>query len=453
MKTNKHNKEKQGQSKKIQNNALQMASSQPTPFIDKRPESKRIAQLQQVANQHAATNPIIQQKTNNTGLPDNLKSGIEQLSGMAMDDVKVHYNSPKPAQLQAHAYAQGTQIHVASGQEKHVPHEAWHVVQQKQGRVKPTRQLKEKVAINDDAGLEKEADIMGAKALHTIKEIEEKPRQSKAIQTQLVAQRVPAFADGHWTDTDINATEYDTFLALATANMPTYEGYDAAHLKALFVLFREHLTPLQLQGLISDNFKATITAVRTRVNVRTIRLPGVTQGTIDANIRDANTILARYNINVHIAGTTVITQEQLGLGLPSLDADGKLPKDTEGEDDWNLIGQFIGGNVLPMIWVPDFTGHGWFSKPSAITKQLAKGVNVRTMVIMRPGQTGQTLAHEMGHAMGGILGPIQHGQHVDDFNKLNLMHSDPIIHAIHKNLAREQIAAFKGSPFVTLIGE
>ncbi|MGY8938739.1 MAG: eCIS core domain-containing protein [Flavobacteriales bacterium] len=82
-----------------------------------------------------------------------------------MSDVKVHYNSPKPAQLQAHAYAQGNQIHLASGQEKHLPHEAWHVVQQKQGRVAPTTQLKGKVNINDNAGLEKEADVMGAKAL------------------------------------------------------------------------------------------------------------------------------------------------------------------------------------------------------------------------------------------------------------------------------------------------
>ena len=98
------------------------------------------------------------------GLPDGLRSGIENLSGIDMGDVKVHYNSSKPAQLQAHAYAQGTDIHLASGQEKHLPHEAWHVVQQKQGRVKPTVQLKGKVGINDDAGLEREADVMGAKA-------------------------------------------------------------------------------------------------------------------------------------------------------------------------------------------------------------------------------------------------------------------------------------------------
>jgi hypothetical protein len=107
----------------------------------------------------------LQLKKNNSGLPDNLKSGVENLSGLSMDDVKVHYNSDKPAQLNAHAYAQGTDIHIASGQEKHLPHEAWHVVQQKQGRVQPTMMMKAKVPINDDKGLEKEADIMGAKAL------------------------------------------------------------------------------------------------------------------------------------------------------------------------------------------------------------------------------------------------------------------------------------------------
>ena len=109
--------------------------------------------------------PIIQKKANNTGLPDNLKSGIENLSGHAMDDVKVHYNSDKPAQLNAHAYAQGSEIHLASGQEKHLPHEAWHVVQQKQGRVKPTMQMKGKINVNDDKGLEREADLMGLKSI------------------------------------------------------------------------------------------------------------------------------------------------------------------------------------------------------------------------------------------------------------------------------------------------
>ena len=104
-------------------------------------------------------------KPNNTGLPDNLKSGIENLSGMSMDNVKVHYNSSQPAQLNALAYAQGSDIHVAPGQEQHLPHEAWHVVQQAQGRVQPTMQMKDGVPVNDDRGFEREADVMGGKAM------------------------------------------------------------------------------------------------------------------------------------------------------------------------------------------------------------------------------------------------------------------------------------------------
>ena len=67
---------------------------------------------------------------NSSGLPDRLKAGVETLSGLGMDDVRVHYNSPRPAQLQALAYTQGSDIHVGPGQERHLPHEAWHVVQQ-----------------------------------------------------------------------------------------------------------------------------------------------------------------------------------------------------------------------------------------------------------------------------------------------------------------------------------
>jgi hypothetical protein len=118
----------------------------------------------------------LQRKANQTGLPDNLKSGMESLSGMNLDHVKVHYNSSKPATVQAHAYAQGSDIHLASGQEKHLPHELGHVVQQMQGRVKPTKQLKGKTQINDDPALEKEADELGAKALQ---------RQSYSVSSKL----------------------------------------------------------------------------------------------------------------------------------------------------------------------------------------------------------------------------------------------------------------------------
>jgi hypothetical protein len=98
------------------------------------------------------------------GLPGPLQAGVESLSGLALDDVQVRYNSARPAELDALAYAEGPEIHVAPGQEQHLAHEAWHVVQQKQGRVQPTMQL-QGAEINDDEALEAEADEMGARAL------------------------------------------------------------------------------------------------------------------------------------------------------------------------------------------------------------------------------------------------------------------------------------------------
>jgi hypothetical protein len=106
----------------------------------------------------------LQPRRNHTGMPDDLKQSVETLSGMDLSDVKVHRNSPRPAQLQAHAFAQGNQVHLAPGQEAHLPHEAWHVVQQRQGRVRPTTRLGG-IHLNDDAGLEQEADSMGRRAV------------------------------------------------------------------------------------------------------------------------------------------------------------------------------------------------------------------------------------------------------------------------------------------------
>ena len=154
------------------------------PFADKRPaaltqgelqeragnspRAKKTVQLQAMADHHAARQRRpLQKKENETGLPGALKSGVELLSGYSMSDVRVHYDSDKPAQLNAHAFTQGSDIHIARGQQKHLPHEAWHVVQQKQGRVKPTMQMKGGVNVNDDDGLEREADAMGEKALLT----------------------------------------------------------------------------------------------------------------------------------------------------------------------------------------------------------------------------------------------------------------------------------------------
>ncbi|MBC7603440.1 MAG: DUF4157 domain-containing protein, partial [Ramlibacter sp.] len=98
-----------------------------------------------------------------SGLPASLKTGIESMSGMDMSDVRVHRNSAQPKQLNALAYAQGNDIHLGPGQDQHLPHEAWHVVQQRQGRVQPTVQIGGS-PVNDEPALEREADTMGQRA-------------------------------------------------------------------------------------------------------------------------------------------------------------------------------------------------------------------------------------------------------------------------------------------------
>src|ERR1041384_8026231 len=141
-------------------------------------ETEEIVSIEQALNDPAqlirlqrmignqAVNRLISRKTNTTGMPDALKSGVESLSGLSMDDVQVHYNSSEPAKLHALAYSQGGDIHLQQGAEKHLRHEAWHVIQQKQGRVTPTVRLQD-TQINTDAALEVEADTMGAKAAQT----------------------------------------------------------------------------------------------------------------------------------------------------------------------------------------------------------------------------------------------------------------------------------------------
>ena len=124
-------------------------------------------------------------RPNNTGMPDNLKAGIESLSGFSMDDVRVHYNSPKPATVQALAYTQGTDIHVAPGQEKHLPHEAWHVAQQMAGRVSPTTNING-MPVNDNAGLEHEADVMGENAVTQRKGLISKNRINRNVSKNMI---------------------------------------------------------------------------------------------------------------------------------------------------------------------------------------------------------------------------------------------------------------------------
>lgn len=97
------------------------------------------------------------QQPNLTGIPTQMKLDFEQRSGLSFDDVRVHYNSDKPRKIGALAYTQGTQVHIAPGQERHLRHELGHVVQQKMGIVRPSGKLEGR-QINTNPQLEQQAD-------------------------------------------------------------------------------------------------------------------------------------------------------------------------------------------------------------------------------------------------------------------------------------------------------
>jgi hypothetical protein len=105
------------------------------------------------------------------GLPEGVKGQMESSFGTSFDDVKITANSNTAKRAGALAFAQGNDIHFAPGQynpgskggQELLGHELAHVVQQREGRVKPTAEA-EGMPVNNDKGLEAEADAMGAKA-------------------------------------------------------------------------------------------------------------------------------------------------------------------------------------------------------------------------------------------------------------------------------------------------
>jgi hypothetical protein len=116
----------------------------------------------------------LQLKSNDNKMPEHVQSKMEKSIGEDFSDVNIHVGS-EASDVGALAYAQGSDIHFAPGQynpestsgQQLLGHELTHVQQQRQGRVKPTMQAKG-IAVNDDAGLEREADIKGAKAAASI---------------------------------------------------------------------------------------------------------------------------------------------------------------------------------------------------------------------------------------------------------------------------------------------
>ena len=114
----------------------------------------------------------MRQKAGGLPLPTEVRAKMETAFSADFSDVRVHIGHEATA-LGAIAYTWGTNIHFAPGQynphtlqgQKLLGHELWHVLQQKQGRVK--NPFGGGVAVVQDHALEAEADRMGIKAAMT----------------------------------------------------------------------------------------------------------------------------------------------------------------------------------------------------------------------------------------------------------------------------------------------
>ena len=113
----------------------------------------------------------VQNTSHSNSLPKDVLGNMEQMMGADFSGVNIHQNSTNAHNVGALAYTQGEDIHFAPGQfdptsksgKELIGHELTHVVQQRQGRVQPTTQAKG-LPVNDDEGLEAEADEMGRQA-------------------------------------------------------------------------------------------------------------------------------------------------------------------------------------------------------------------------------------------------------------------------------------------------
>jgi len=119
----------------------------------------------------------LETRRNDTGIPNGLRTQFETLSGFSFDDVRIHYHSDKPARFGALAYTQGNQVYVGAGQERHLPHELGHIVQQKRGGVRANFNIGGQ-PVNNDAALERQADTYA--------------RQARSLPSENVASYPPA---------------------------------------------------------------------------------------------------------------------------------------------------------------------------------------------------------------------------------------------------------------------
>jgi hypothetical protein len=131
--------------------------------------SRQFGSYSRPANQghdFSSMNIFPTQPENRTGLPDQVLQRMENAFGHDFSEVRTQ-ESAEPEKLSALAFARGNDLHFRPGAfDPHsqtglsmIGHELAHVVQQRQGRARGARG-----AVLEDAGLESEAEMLGARA-------------------------------------------------------------------------------------------------------------------------------------------------------------------------------------------------------------------------------------------------------------------------------------------------
>jgi hypothetical protein len=138
------------------------------------PEEDDELQMKSASPAQSTQNQPLQRKPS-TGsgrvIPEPVREKMEKSFGTSFSNVSIHTESAQAKNIGALAYAQGSQIHFAPGQynpnstsgQALLGHELTHIVQQRVGRV-PTPKQSKGLPINANPALEREADLLGARA-------------------------------------------------------------------------------------------------------------------------------------------------------------------------------------------------------------------------------------------------------------------------------------------------
>ena len=145
-------------------------------------DEEELLQGKFVSQLHADTEPVSTPggepaHDDKTGLPDDVRQGMEEAIGGNFSSVQFVTESKKAEEVGALAFTQGKNVEFAPGQFKPdttaglelIGHELTHVDQQEKGTVEPTMEIGE-MLVNDDKSKETEADDKGKAAARLVEQ-------------------------------------------------------------------------------------------------------------------------------------------------------------------------------------------------------------------------------------------------------------------------------------------